>query len=290
MADLDFSDVHLLVAGDVCEDVIVAGPARRLSRETAALPVIDVELDWHVDGCAAAAFRQGRALGAHAFLLPTGRPCSKSRLFAVQEGVSREVARWDSAWPLQDASMFREMMREIKGDVLLYSQNRSERPLDGIMRELRRFRGLRLADARHPAYFAGLDIVKVGLDDAWAALRPPRPLRTPERAAQAAAAFAREYGYRMAIVTMGADGYAAYVDGAEVLGQGLRGGRRTSGAGDVFVATLACALGSKMEAREALELANVAAGLACRKDEHLSTITTEEVQDGLRELQRGQDR
>lgn len=282
MADLDFSDIRLIIAGDVCEDVIIVGGAKRFSRETPGLPVIDVEHSVTVDGCTAAPFRQAQALGAQAFLVPTGRPCIKSRLLALHDADSREVARWDGPWPPEDVETFRLLFREAgRAGALLFSQYRPGRPVESMLRLLRRFTGLKVVDARAPGHFAGFDVLKIGMDDAWRSLRAPKPRRTPERAAQAASAFGRSYGYRLVIVTMGAEGYAASAEGTEILGHALPGGRASPGAGDVFVATLTCALAAGHEAREALAMANTAAGLACRKGQHLVVTTVEELREAL---------
>jgi len=280
---LDFSDVRLIVAGDVCEDVIIVGTAKRFSRETPGLPVIDVEHSVTIDGCTASPFRQVQALGAQAFLVPTGRSCVKSRLLALQDGDSREVARWDGPWPPEDVETFRLLFREAgRADGLLFSQYRPGRPMEPLLRLVRRFKGLKVVDARDPGHFAGFDVLKIGMDDAWRALRQPRPRRTPERAAQAALAFGRSYGYRLAVVTMGAEGYAASTDeGTAIMEHALPGGWASPGAGDVFVATLTCALAAGHETREALKMANTAAGLACRKGQHLGVVTLEELREAL---------
>ncbi len=282
---LDFGGVKLLVIGDVCEDVMIVGYVNRLSRETPGLPVVDVDTTLTIQGGASAAYRQAGALSVGATLIPTSRSPTKTRLFAMREDVTREVARWDEPWPLQDAQQVRDLVRSagLPGNPgfngLLYSQVRPGRPLDAIGRLARRFKGFRLADARHPAYFAGLDALKIGMDDAWASLQPPRPRRTAQRAGEAAESFSREYGYRLAVVTMGPEGYAASVDGATLMEKGLAGGRHTSGAGDVFAATLACALTANVEARHALHVANVAAGIASGKVEHLASVSLDELRE-----------
>ena len=269
----------IIVAGDVCEDAILVGSTRRMSRETPGLPIVLVETTLTIDGGAAVSYRQAQALQADAYLIPTGRPALKSRLFASNDGASREIARWDRPWPPQDAGTFRELFRaRPQAECLLYSQVRRGAPQAPIIKDCRSFKGLRVADAHHPAYFAGFDVLKIGLDDAWAAVRPPRPSRTPLRALEVAETFATSYGYELVVITLGASGYAAYYAGGQsIFDKGLEGGRRTAGAGDIFSATLTIALAEKEEARDALRRANLAAGLACRKEEHLATVTREEL-------------
>jgi len=282
MMTLDFSDIRVLVAGDVCEDVILVGPAARLSGDAPGVPIVSVEETLHLEACASAAFRQVLALGAVAYLIPAGRPALKSRLVvASPDADSRQVARWDSPWPSQDAETFRALLQEAPpADVLLFSQYRRTPPLEPILRAIRRWPGLCVVDAKNPGHFAGLDVLKVSLDDAWSCLRPPRPLRTPRNAAAAAAALARSYGYRMVVITLGRAGYACSCEGAEIIEGGLEGARgSTAGAGDVFVATLSVALAAKHEIRQALKLANLAAGLVCRKEDHLPTVSAEEISE-----------
>ena len=279
---LDFSDVRVLVAGDVCEDLILVGPPARLSGDAPGVPIVNVQETVHLEACASSAFRQVMALGAQAYLIPAGRPALKSRLVASSDGTSRQLARWDSPWPSQDSETFRSLLQEApSAEALLFSQYRRTPPLDPILRSLRRWPGLRVVDAKSPGHFAGLDVLKVSMDDAWASLRQPRPLRTPRNAAAAAAALARSYGYRLVVVTLGHQGYAASCEGAEIIEGGHAGGISTVGAGDVFAATLAVALAAKHEAREALKLANLAAGLACRKQVHLPNVTAEEISEAL---------
>lgn len=279
---LDFSDVRILVAGDVCEDVILVGPAARLSGDAPGVPIVSVEETLHLEACASSAFRQVVALGAQAYLIPAGRPALKSRLIASYDGASRQLARWDSPWPSQDTESFRALLQEAPpADALLFSQYRRTPPLEPILRSVRRWPGLRVVDAKNPGHFAGLDVLKVSLDDAWASLRPPRPQRTPHNAAAAASALARSYGYRLVVITLGRDGYAASCEGAEIIEGGHPGGSSTVGAGDVFVATLACALSAKHEAGQALKIANLAAGLACRKQVHLPNVTAAEIVEAL---------
>ncbi len=281
----------LIVAGDVCEDSLLVGTAERMSRETPGLPIVLVETTLTIDGGAAVPYRQAQALQADAYLIPTGRPALKSRLFAANDGSSREIARWDRPWPPQDAGTFREIFRaRPQAEALLYSQVRRGAPQAPIVKDCRSFKGLRLADAHHPAYFAGFDVLKIGLDDAWAAVRPPRPSRTPLRALEVAESFASTYGYDLVVITLGASGYAAHWSGGQsIFDKGLQGGRRTAGAGDIFSATLAVALAEKQEIKDALRLANLAAGLACRKDEHLATVTKEELDAEHARLREGDD-
>jgi len=130
-----------------------------------------------------------------------------------------------------------------------------------------------VVDAHHPSYFAGFDVLKICLEDAWAALTPPRPPQTPVRAAEVAGVLAETYGYRLVVVTLGAEGYAAAIDGARISERGIGAVGATSGAGDVFTAVLGCALAGNMEARDALKMANAAAGLACRDGRHLATVS-----------------
>lgn len=270
----------IIIAGDVCEDAILVGTAGRMSRETPGLPIVLVETTFTIDGGAAVPYRQAQALQSDAYLIPTGRPALKSRLFAANDGASREIARWDRPWPPQDAGTFREMFRARpqEADALLYSQVRRGAPQAPIVKDCRSFKGLRVADAHHPAYFAGFDVLKIGLDDAWAAVRPPRPSRTPLRALEVAESFASSYGYELVVITLGASGYAAHWTGGQtIFDKGLQGGRRTAGAGDIFSATLTVCLAQKEEIRDALWVANFAAGLACRKEEHLATVTKEEI-------------
>ena len=275
----------IAVAGDVCEDVLIIGPSQRLSRETPGLPIVDVASSVTVDGGAAVVYRQVAALEAGAYLIPTGRPAVKSRLFAADEGVSREVARWDQPWPPQDTPTFLELMRGVEAETLLYSQVRPGAPTTGILKACRKFKGLKIADGHHPAYFAGFDVLKIGMDAAWNALRPPRPPKVPTQGLEVAASFVTTYGYELVVVTMGGDGYAAVVAGdqgwARLREDGAPGffkARRTAGAGDVFSATLAVALTVKMEIRDALSLANRVAGIACSKDAHLGTVARDELE------------
>lgn len=277
----------IIVAGDVCEDVLIIGPSQRLSRETPGLPIIDVAESLTVDGGAAVAYRQANALEAGAYLVPTGRPATKTRLFAADRDVSREVARWDQPWPPQDTPTFLELMRHEfvrDAETLLYSQVRPGSPSTGILKACRKFKGLKVADGHHPAYFAGFDMLKIGMDAAWEALRKPRPPKIPAQGLEVAESFLTTYGYDMVVLTMGGDGYAAVVAGdsgsvrlREDSEPGFFKARRTAGAGDIFSATLAVGLTVKMEIRDALRLANRAAGLACSKDLHLGTVRRDEL-------------
>lgn len=276
----DFSDVRVTVVGDVCEDVLIYGTASRMSRETPGLPVLDVaEEPFTIEGCASVAFRQIAAMGAEAFIVPTGRPARKTRLFASRDGTARELARWDTGWPNQDGETCAAMLREIPGDVLLYCQYRPGRPWGSILRLVSSYGSLRVGDVRDPADFVGiLHAIKISADDAWECLTPPRPRRDPEGARLTALAMARTFGFRLVVVTMGAEGYAAATGETSFIGPALDGARRTSGAGDIFAAALTVALAAKYEIRDALDLASVTAGLAARKPEHLATVTREEIE------------
>ena len=272
---IDFTDLSILVAGDVCDDIILVGEASRLARDAPACPILDITARDTLAGGAAFVHAQVRALGAASYLVPTGPATAKSRLFAVREGAASLLARWDDRWPPQEPGSFSELLASAPpAAALVYSQVRRARPDGSIVRLCRDFAGLRVVDAHHPAYFAGCDALKISLEDAWAALTPPRPPQTPVRAAEAASVLAETYGYRLVVITMGAEGYAAAVDGARISERGLASAGATSGAGDVFTAALACALAVRMEARDALRLANSAAGLACRDGRHLATVST----------------
>lgn len=281
---LDFSDLHIIVAGDVCDDVILVGEANRLARDAPACPVVDVTVRETIAGGAAFAHQQVTALGASAFLVPTGPSAAKSRLYASREGQLSLLARWDDAWKPQDPRTFNDLLAAAPpANALVYSQVRRGRPDGGIIRLCRDFDGLRVADAHHPAFFAGFDVLKIGLDDAWASLSPPRPPQTAERIAEAASVLAETYGYRLVVITMGRLGYCASIDSARICEQAIdpERGVATSGAGDVFTATLAVALAGNVEARHALRLANAAAGLACRWTRHLATVSIEEISKQL---------
>lgn len=277
---MNFSDLRLIVAGDVCDDEMIVGVARRISREVPGIPILDVVERTVIEGGAGAAYRQGEALGADSFLVPTGRASVKTRLIAVRDGIAHQIGRFDQPWPAEDPGAFTELIRGQQADVILYSQYRPGRPASAILREVRRAAPLRVGDIRGPSDFAGtLEIVKIGVEDAWAALAQPRPRQTPLAALDVAALLAETYGFQIVVITLGSQGYAAAsMDGARIMGPALEGGRRLSGAGDVFSATLALALAGKYELRDALELANTAAGLACRKDVHLSTVSKEELE------------
>lgn len=268
-----FADVRLIVAGDVCNDVLIAGRLRRFSREAVGVPVLDVEHESEVVGGAAAAMRQAAALGAQVALVPAGAAPRKTRVVAVDEVESRQMARFDDPWPSYDAMGFCRLMREQKGDAALYCQYRHEQPDRAILAALRGF-PLVLADVRNPAHFTGVaQVIKISIEHAAEALHMPRVIPT-----HAARQMCDRWGYRAVVITAGREGYAcATFEGADITERGMEGAVRTAGAGDVFSATLAVALAGKYELRDALAVANRAAGLACRKAEHLASISWEEL-------------
>ncbi len=279
---LNIAGVKLTIVGDVCEDVLILGSVNRLSRESPGSPIVEVMDRIEVEGCAQVAYRQALALGVQAYLIPVGGPALKSRLLASLDGISREVARWDESWPPVDSRSFRRLLRTApKADGLLYCQYRPGRPSAAILGAIRSAAPVLMGDLRELDGFVGLlHIVKLSLDDAWALMARPRPRRTSEMALRVALRLAQDYGFQLATITMGSEGYAAATcDGASFLGGALPGGRRPSGAGDIFTATLACALAARHEARDALEIANIAAGLASRKEAHLATVTAGEIDE-----------
>lgn len=270
----------LAVAGDVCTDVLYYGECRRLSRETPGVPIVDIADILEIEGGAAVGYRQAQALGATAYLIPTGPPAQKSRLYASLDGTAREMARWDHRWPRQNPDTFCDILRGLpKADTLLYCQYRPTAPKDAILNLIRSYGKLRIGDIKDPRQFVGtLHAVKVSQADLWHVMDPPKPKPTPEAALKIAQVLTRSLGYRLAVVTLGNEGYvASSYDGATFLGGGLPGGHRLAGAGDIFTASLACALAAKHEVRDALEIANVAAGLASRKPGHIETVSREEV-------------
>src|SRR3990167_6641355 len=191
----DFSALQVIVAGDVCDDIVVVGEATRLARDAPACPIVDITARETLAGGAGFVDAQVRALGAASFLVPTGPATAKSRLFAVREGAVSLLARWDDRWPPQDPAAFGELLAAAgPAAALVYSQVRRGRPDGSVLQLCRDFSGLRLADAHHPAYFAGFDALKISLEDAWASLSPPRPPQTPVRVAEAASVLAETYG------------------------------------------------------------------------------------------------
>lgn len=268
-----FADVRLIVAGDVCNDVLIAGHLRRFSRDAVGVPVLDVTHRSEVQGGAAAAARQVEALGAQATLVPVGAVPAKTRIIASNDVEERHIARFDDPWPAYDAMGFLRLLREQEGDAVLYCQYRSEQPDRAILGALRGY-PLVVADVRDPSHFVGVaDVIKISVEHAAAHLFVPMVM--PPHAARR---FCDQHGYRAVVVTAGAHGYVcATAEGAEIAGIGLEGAVRSVGAGDVFSATLACALVAKYELREALKLANKAAGLACQKKAHLSSVDWSEL-------------
>lgn len=254
------------------------GSPIRLSREAPGVPIVEVGDTIEIEGCAAVGYRQIIALGAQANLVPTGLPSVKSRLYASQGGVSREVARWDTRWPLQSAQNAGTLLAASESDALLYYQYRPGRPAAGILQTLRTYRGLRVGDVQDPRYFVGaLDVVKVSQEDAWRLLQIPHSEMTPQAALRVARAISETYGFSTAILTLGPLGFAAHTTEGAILGSAIPGGLRPAGAGDIFSGILVTHLAAGGEMREALRVANIGASLASRKEGHLATI-------GVREL------
>lgn len=244
------------------------------------MPIVEVGDTIEIEGCAAVGYRQIVALGAQAYLIPAGPPAVKSRLYASSGGVSREMARWDTRWPLQSAQNAGALLAAFEGDAMLYYQYRPNRPSAGILQILRAYRGLRVGDVQDPRYFVGaLDVVKVSQHDAWRLLQLPAPEETPAVATRVARAIGETYGFQAVVLTLGPLGFAAHSEGRDILGAALPGGTRPSGAGDIFSASLVTALAAGSQLPEALELANTAASLASRKEGHLATVSTMEIDE-----------
>lgn len=273
---------RVIVVGDVCRDELIYGVVTRFSRDTPAIPVLDVHERVVMEGGAANTFRQVQALGADAFLVPTGLPATKTRLVALSGERDRELARMDDRWPRVDPELVAGLIARAGDDfdAAIYSQYRPGRPDPAVLKQMKRLASPRIGDVREPSHFTGvLNIIKVAASDAWEAIERPRPRRTHAGAMNVARAVRLSYGYDVVVVTMGVEGYVAVADdGREVAEGGLSGALRSVGAGDIFTATLAVLLARGEELTTALSMANTAAGLSCRKDEHLPTVSFEEVQ------------
>jgi len=279
MIDATFEPLSVLVCGDQTEDELIIGTARRMSRESPGLPVVDVTERGSIAGGACNVARQVRALGGEPFLVTTGPPCLKSRLIVEDGGVTREVARFDSAWPSPDPLAFHQLQRD--AEVMTFRQYRPGRPSESILADMRRHPAtVKVGDVQAPAYFAGvLNVVKLSVADAWRNLARPAPPVHHDTIRAAALSFCRSFGFELVVITAGRDGYhAAHVDGVTISGKGIADHPRSvAGAGDVFTATLAMALASRHERRDALALANIAAGLGVMRPIHLPSITAEDM-------------
>jgi rfaE bifunctional protein kinase chain/domain len=296
---------RLVVVGDVCLDEYLVGRPERLSREGpvpvlaferrfavpggAANPARNlaalgaVALQVGVVGQDATADELRAVLGAAGIdvaglVVDPGRPTVlKTRVVAESLSVPQQVARIDrqARAPIAgavEAAVVEAIRRgAATADGILVSHYRSGAVTPAVCdaaRSAARERGIWLTvDAQGELdRFHGFDLVRVGRQDAAESLR--RPLETEADFEAAARGLREEIGARVVILGRGAEGMSVADDVggyAVIHPANVSEVFDVSGAGDTVIAVVTLALAAGAGVRDAVELANYAAGFVVRR-------------------------
>lgn len=296
---------RLVVVGDVCLDEYLVGRPERLSREGpvpvlaferrfavpggAANPARNlaalgaVALQVGVVGQDAAADELRAVLGdagidvAGLVVDPSRPTVLKTRVVAESLSVPQQVARIDrqARAPIGgavEAAVVEAIRRgAATADGILVSHYRSGAVTPAVCdaaRAAARERSIWLTvDAQGDLErFHGFDLVRVGRQDAAESLR--RPLETEADFEAAARGLRDEIGARVVILGRGAEGMSVADDAggyAVVHPANVSEVFDVSGAGDTVIAVVTLALAAGASVRDAVELANYAAGFVVRR-------------------------
>jgi len=295
-----FRDVRLLVVGDVVLDEYLWGEVERVSPE-APVPVVHVQRESAVLGGAGNVVRNAIALGASCeFCTAVGDDRAGERVLALiaEQGVdpsgavrvagrpttrktrviarSQQMLRFDreSAEPMPTRAV-RALLRAVdarigRADGVVLEDNGKGLFSPGLLRAaMRRFEAAGLpvsVDPKgHLAAYRGAELVKPNLREAES-LSGVR-VRGHADLARAAQRMRRRVGGSAVVVTRGAEGMTLFADDGP--GVEVPTPRRevfdVQGAGDTAIAALTLALRAGGSLREAVVLANAAAGVVVGK-------------------------
>jgi len=273
----------ILVVGDFCTDVLLRANASRLSREH-PVPVLDLEDIVHQTGCAGNIVRQLAAYGVETRLVTLAHAIKLRGLCGVPE---HEAFRLDGPWETESdrvrAQRF-EALAHTSFAAAIYADYRGVRgPVPDERAFLMALGCPLIADARHSlGGWRGFAVVKANSGEVGVSLEASGRLAHAQR---------RLAEGQYLILTSGARGHALvardrveYFPAVDLPGPVLN----TSGAGDVFTATLAVLLAADWErcgnnpsaelVHEASKTAALAAGLRIRKPGYNEAVTWEEIE------------
>ncbi len=317
---------RVLVIGDIMLDEYVWGSVRRISPE-APVPVVAVRDDTYVLGGAANVavniaglkakshlvglvgndpagkdilrLLRKKAIGVSGIVAESGRPTTrKTRVIAHNQQVVR-VDREKKDPPGEKArdALFRNiasLVPEVDGVIL--SDYRKGMLTEEIVSEIislaERHGAFVAVDPKHPdfAFYAGCTIITPNKSEAEAAMGG-QELSGDAAISSAGKALIRKARAAAILITRGEEGMTLVERGRSTSFHVPALARQVfdvTGAGDTVIATLAVAMGAGVPMRDAVLLANVAAGVVVG-EVGTAPITIDKLRHALRQRMRDQD-
>jgi hypothetical protein len=264
----------ILVIGDFCNDRFTQARAARISREQPVPVFVSAGLPVDVGGGAFNVERQALALGVEPVHIVLS--CTTKHRFLAGEP-PREIFRIDAPWPSREGMPF-FWPKRTPPSAIIFVDYQGVPPSKALRDWMRNFACPLIADSHGPVDgWQGFDLVKVSEEDALSACGGPSSFLECLRLSGA---------HNMAI-TRGARGHI-FLDGA-LYRQTYRPVNpkhpgpiaNVSGAGDVFTATAAVAMGGGLTAQDSTSLGGIAASLRVMKHGYNEVVTWDEIRQHL---------
>ncbi len=296
-----FKGKNILVVGDIMLDEYVWGSATRISPE-APVPVVEIRKRTYHPGGAANTVSNILSLGARASLLGiVGKDADGRRLKQILRdgGINTDNIITDSSRPTTSKVRIiahgQQVMRADQEDASPMNNRIAGRMVKALGKIIGQIDGIAVSDYNKgvisPAFMGNLlTMAKEAGVIVAADIKPPNTecfkgvnIITPNRKEASAIAeitikdeeslkeagkrLRRRLGVEAALITLGEDGMALFGPGSDFVAIPALSTQvyDVTGAGDTVLSTLTVALSAGIHYRDAVELANFAAGVVVRK-------------------------